>query len=76
MSDTAKQNDGGPAYPIEREKHDMFGLTKREWFAGMAMQGLSKGYFDNDVIADEIARAAYIIADAMIEVGEEVAPQV
>ena len=41
------------------------GLTPRDWFAGMALLGLG-GIFDKDEY-DEIASAAYGIADAMIE---------
>jgi len=74
MSDTTKLNDGGAAFPIDRTRHDAFGLTKREWFAGMALAGLCQGYHDNEVIADTIAANAFDIADSMIEVGEDVAP--
>lgn len=47
-------NDGGPAFPrvTERSPHGEVyewgspGLTKREWFAGMALQGLlASGHF-------------------------------
>ena len=49
-------------------------LTKREWFAGMAMQGEISGYlaagngFDGDKsISGIIAKGSVMIADALIE---------
>ena len=44
------------------------GLTKREYFAAMAMQGLCQGYFDkqNDIRPAEIAEASVFIADALL----------
>lgn len=44
-----------------------YGLTKREYFAAMAMQGLCVGYFDNHSITDHIRDAAIMIADALLE---------
>ena len=70
MSGREKLNDGGPAYPI----YASAGLTKREWFAGMALGALCQGYNDNHVQAPEIAEFAFIIADAMIAVGEDAKP--
>lgn len=43
------------------------GLSKREWFAGLAMQGLMacpEG--GNDLKESEIAEASVIVADALI----------
>ena len=33
---------GGPAFPMSHEQKQtgVWGLTKREWFAGMALQGM------------------------------------
>ncbi len=57
---------GGPAFPchpgIENPIYD--GMTLREHFAGKAMEGLIA---NNSTDAQEIAQAAYIIADAMLE---------
>jgi len=74
MSDTTKLNDGGTAFPIDRTRHDTFGLTKREWFAGMALAGLCQGYHDNSVSSNEVAECAFRIADEMLEVGEQKEP--
>ncbi len=59
--------------PINKYKqHQFWGLTKRELFAAMAMQGLLSGhytYFKGNVdacIPDEIAKEAVIISDALI----------
>ncbi len=48
------------------------GITMRDWFAAKAMQGLcANGMCANgNTNAIDIARAAYIIADAMLEAGE------
>ena len=56
-----------PAYPVvgpNRTPAD--GLTKREWFAGMAMQGIisKSGLSSND---RDLAVKAYLMADEMID---------
>ena len=60
------KNIGGPAFPGERGH----GLTIRDWFAGMAMQGLiaSPRGTPNGADATDTyyAEMAYIMADAMI----------
>jgi hypothetical protein len=71
MPEKTKKYDGGAAYPIDRTVQESFGLSKREWFAGMALAGLCQGYHENEVVADTVAARAFNIADAMIEVGEE-----
>ena len=36
-----KPNDGGPAFPIgSGDMRDPMGMTLRDWFAGMALQGI------------------------------------
>ena len=57
------------------------GITRRDWLAGLAMQGVCVGYF-KDVLEDNpnynidkyqrmIAKTSYEIADAMIKKGKE-----
>jgi len=52
---------GGPAFPTS---HNGFGMTMRDYFASKAMEGLIA---NNSTDAQEIAQAAYIVADAMLE---------
>ena len=57
-------NDGGSAFPhslTDEARAD--GLTIRDYFAAKAMQV----YFDTDVTYKCIAKAAYEMADAMLE---------
>ena len=71
--------DGGCAYPCER-RDDYgrptgfdYGLTMRDWFAGRALSGMigSGNFVDLEGLlvegdADVMARAAYLLADAML----------
>lgn len=62
------------------QEHDMIngnifpqrGLTKREWFAGLALQGILASYSNQENIADADACAleAFARADAMIRLLE------
>lgn len=62
----------GPAFPTvmhaqEYQTYTVEGITKREWFAGMAMQGLcatEQGYVNLD--QSDVAGLAVLQADAMI----------
>ncbi len=66
--------DGGPAFPVPAELcqdltvQEQRGMTLRDWFAGMAMQGM----LANDIECGPeqvpiIVASAYILADAMIQ---------
>jgi hypothetical protein len=73
--------DGGPAFPRKRSIHEnpdrngiihdppQDGMSLRDWFAGMAMQGLSSTS-DSDGqwtgIESSISKEAYRIADWML----------
>ncbi len=64
---TAKY-DGGPAYPVPtRGEHDApdSGMSLRDYFAGMFMQGLVS-VSDIDMTKAQIARSAYKMADSML----------
>ena len=76
MSD--KQNDGRPAFPgqwydfqpttgeqVVREQWS--GLSLRDWFAGQALTKASQG---SNGTADDTAKRAYYIADAMLAARE------
>lgn len=75
MSDKIK--DGGPAFPVssddfrDLENHPCKGMSLRDWFAGMALQGLCS----NEVITRprpqtkefiEFAKVCYDYADGML----------
>ncbi len=55
-----------PAFPNGGQAE---GLTKREWFAGMAMQGLLAHASGED--PHKSPALAFVLADAMIEAGKE-----
>lgn len=77
-------NGDGPAFPIkERQEHldgqtvceEWPGLSKREWFAGQALQGFFSGIpFDSetpmteadDKYLQEVARVCFKMAGAML----------
>lgn len=54
-----------PAYPCEGPNAPAYGLTKREFFAAMAMQGLRADR--QQFPRDEIARMAVADADALLK---------
>jgi hypothetical protein len=67
MSNT---NTGGPAFPssewdaqYDRTFH-AGGMTLRDYFAAKAMEGLLA---NDNIDAQQIAKAAYIVADAMLK---------
>ena len=68
--------DGGPAFPTEHLETGYEvqpyvphpGMTLRDWFAGMALTGImatapERAQFQSK----EVARLAYVLADAMLE---------
>lgn len=66
---TDKIEDGGNAFPAcGNPEQDRFmpGMTLRDWFAGMALQGLCASCYET-MTDDGIACTAYEIADAMIK---------
>lgn len=64
-----------PASPISYDarmmaaytKGEAIGLTKREYFAAMAMQGLLAKHGDDDYQAEQIAGYAVAHADALLK---------
>lgn len=67
-----ERDDGGPAFPVT-EKHlqeEYPGMTLRQWYAGMAMQGMlsdrhgHRVEFEGDENA--VAHRAFACADAML----------
>lgn len=67
-------NDGGPAFPAQQlENQDgtwnqtfQWGMSLRDWFAGMAITGLLANPEVHGT-AKDLARPAYFQADAMLK---------
>ena len=64
----SKIDDGGPAFPltkiIDEEERFYHGLSMRDWFAGMALQGLtSRAEFSS---MSALVDVTYNYADAML----------
>lgn len=66
MSET-ERDDGGPAFPLQTGDWSTLGLSVRDHFAGLAMQGLIDDPLRADQSRDECARLAYLMADAMLK---------
>lgn len=64
----SEKDAGGPAFPRAGDFNPQNGMTLRDFFAAKAMQGLCAG---NSTKAQEIAQAAYIVADAMLKAREK-----
>jgi hypothetical protein len=59
----AKLNGGRDAFPNE----DGGGLTKREWFAGMALPGILANHESGSVPIDGLMAAVLAISDELLE---------
>jgi hypothetical protein len=61
-------NDGGPAFPTQNGTRNDPGMSLRDWFAGMALQGMlascRPGYSYH--IAEDATSEAFRYADAML----------
>lgn len=66
-----KINDGGPAFPRSANDCDNGapGMSLRDWFAGMAMQGSLSGR-ECALDAQMVGMASYAFADAMLKARE------
>ena len=68
-------NDGGPAFPSQQEQTpDGYwnqtwspGMSLRDWFAGMAAQGILSQQGITEINSYDVAITAYLTADAMIK---------
>ena len=61
-----KINDGGPAFPESCNNQIIQGMSLREWFAGMALQGLL-ACSDVQGSANDLAKGAVAYADALLD---------
>ncbi len=68
------KNDGGPAFPRRIENSwghlDHAGMTLRQWYAGMALQGLLANDI-GDCRPGDTSHEAFLYADAMIAADQE-----
>jgi hypothetical protein len=64
---TSKINDGGAAYPVATiDGYTQYGMSLRDWFAGMALQGMMVGAM-HEMEHRSYAEQAYAYADAMLK---------
>lgn len=72
-----KINDGGPAFPMQdwdeciHSRRSETGMTLRDWFAGMALQGTVANPVSGGEKWTTLAEAAYTAADAMLSARKE-----
>lgn len=63
-------SEGGPAFPAHFQSGNTavgwYGLSTRDWFAGMALQGLLSSGVPRDAVY-AVPDEAYRLADSMIE---------
>lgn len=74
------KTDGGPAFPVPLNPGESYqghgpcdGITLRDWFAGLAMQGLLAAQihgFNDRPANGPFASMAYEMADAMLKARE------
>lgn len=65
--------DGGPAFPVPNSVMSVPGMSLRDWFAGMALQGVVSGvesrtteWKGKQLEPKDVAFYAYTLADAML----------
>ena len=66
-------DNGGPAFPVgSGDMRDPVGMTLRDYFAAMALQGaMAGGSIRSGTTNAEIATVAYGLADAMLAARKE-----
>lgn len=68
-------NTGGPAFPAMDDTNFYPGMTLRDYFAAKAMvyraQAMTSYMANPDAWAEEVAKNAYKLADAMLKAREE-----
>ena len=69
MSEIKLTYTGGPAFPVSEGTVQFLGLSKREWFAGMALQGLLAN--PSTILKQtDIPELSFEYADSMIRAGK------
>ena len=78
MTEEARKLGNQPAFPMNRaNNNETMGLTKREYFAGLAMQGMTKSINlkavtnqearDNNILIHNIGNLSCQVADILLE---------
>jgi len=60
------KTDGGPAFPVVFGDSAYSGMTLRQWYAGMAMQGYLSSDIPNEIREAQVVGWAWSMADAML----------
>lgn len=63
-------DNGGTAFPVSQDTAHFPGMTLRQWYAGMALQGILSRDSIQFHKSTTIAVWAYDYADAMVRAGE------
>jgi hypothetical protein len=64
-------DNGGSAFPHSRLGSDADGMSLRDWFAGMALQGQTHRLCNPHEYRELMAKDCYEIADAMLAARKE-----
>lgn len=67
----SKTDGSQPAFPAGRKMHEFCGVTLRQWYAGMAMQGIIAAPNGPAGDWEKCAGQAFRAADAMLEAENE-----
>ena len=70
------KDEGGPAFPSVVHSARWEGMSRRDWFAGMALQGILAARTDQHYWAapSEVATRCYDLADAVLVAGQKERP--
>ena len=69
----SQPRDGWPAFPGSDpfDVNSILGMSLRDWFAGMALQGYASNPDSNCTAPDKLAEWAYADADAMLKLRDK-----
>ena len=60
-------DDGGPAFPVERDLPGLRGMSLRDYFAAKVVAGTGEAALWDEKFVRRLAQNAYAVADAMLE---------
>jgi len=65
------KTDGGQTFPVtDMRTHGSYGMTLRDWFAGLTLQGICASGPGREWNNARLAKEAYQLADAMLKARE------